>query len=71
MTSPTATLPRPEPVMVTIGRHRPVVPANRALPVPVQVPAIGKGEFRIIGDVDDDVAQAAECNCSAGDDNPY
>ncbi|WP_405612620.1 hypothetical protein [Streptomyces sp. NBC_00076] len=70
MTPSTATLPRLEPVMVTIGR-RPVAAASGTLPVPVQVPAIGKGEFRIIGDVDDDIAKAAECNCSAGDDNPY
>ncbi|SFE78475.1 hypothetical protein [Streptomyces mirabilis] len=70
MTPPTATLPRPEPVMVTIGR-RPAVAASGILPVPVQVPAIRKGDFQIIGDVDGDVAQAAGCNCSAGDDNPY
>lgn len=70
MNPSTATLPRPEPVMVAIG-CRPLAASTRTLPVPVQVPAIGKGEFRIIGDVDGDVAQAAGCNCSAGDDNPY
>ncbi len=70
MTPPTATLTRPEPVMVTIGR-RPPAASSDTLPVPVQVPTIGKGEFRIIVDVDGDVAQAAGCNCSAGDDNPY
>ncbi|GAA2520679.1 hypothetical protein GCM10010276_83910 [Streptomyces longisporus] len=70
MTPPTATPSRPEPVMVTIGR-RPDVTATRILPVPVQIPAISRGEVRIIGDVDMEVAQAAGCNCSAGDDNPY
>jgi len=70
MTPPTATQTRPEPVMVTIGR-RPAAAARGVLPVPAQVPAISKDEFRIIGDVDGDVAQAAGCNCSAGDDNPY
>ncbi|MEU6139078.1 hypothetical protein ABZ848_01820 [Streptomyces sp. NPDC047081] len=70
MTSPNATLPTSEPVVLTIGR-RPPVDAGGMLPVPVQVPTIGKGEFRIISDIDGDVAQAAGCNCSAGDDNPY
>ncbi|MCX5597181.1 hypothetical protein OOK29_03440 [Streptomyces phaeochromogenes] len=70
MTPPTATRTRPEPVMVTIGR-RPAIAASDILPVPVQVPAISEGEFRIINDVDGDVAQVAGCNCSAGDDNPY
>jgi hypothetical protein len=63
-------LTRSEPVIVTIGR-RPAVAASDMLPVPVRVPAVGEGEFRIIGDVDGDVAQVAGCNCSAGDDNPY
>jgi hypothetical protein len=70
MTPPTTAMPRPEPVMVTIGRS-PAVAASGTLPVPVQVPVVSMGEFRIVGDVDGDVAQAAGCNCSAGDDNPY
>jgi hypothetical protein len=70
MTPSTTALTRPEPVMVTIGR-RPAVAASGMLPVPVQLPVVSKGEFRIIGDVDGDVAQVAGCNCSAGDDNPY
>ncbi|MBJ6634026.1 hypothetical protein ACW69H_22270 [Streptomyces sp. SS10] len=27
--------------------------------------------FRIIGDLDVDVAESAGCSCSAGDDQPY
>ncbi|MEU1252677.1 hypothetical protein ACWHLZ_01680 [Streptomyces chartreusis] len=65
---PSATLTR-EPVLLTIGR-RPAE-ATGTLPVPVTPPPIGETEFRVIADIDGDVAQAAGCSCSAGDDNPY
>lgn len=70
MTPPTATLAPPrEPVMVTIGR-RPADGPTGVLPVPLNVSPIGDDEILIITDLDE-AAEAAECSCSAGDDQPY
>ena len=70
MTPPTATLAPPrEPVMVTIGLRPPAEPTG-ILPVSLTVTPIGDYEFQIIADLDE-AAEAAECSCSAGDDQPY
>ncbi len=70
MTPTSATLTRPAPVPVTIGL-RPPTEATGTLPVPVSAPPAPEGTFRIIGDLDVDVAESAGCSCSAGDDQPY
>jgi hypothetical protein len=70
MTPPTAALAPPrEPVMVTIGLRPPAEHAG-VLPVPLTVAPIEDDEFQIIADLDE-AAEAAECSCSAGDDQPY
>ncbi|WP_406387251.1 hypothetical protein [Streptomyces sp. NBC_00887] len=69
MTPPTTLLTRPGPVPVIIGL-RPRAGAAGALPVPLNVSPIGDDEIRIIADLDE-AAEAAECSCSAGDDQPY
>ena len=70
MTPPTAALVPPrEPVMIAIGLRPPTKPTG-LLPVPLTVSPIGDDEFQIIADLDE-VAEAAECSCSAGDDQPY
>lgn len=69
MTPPTTLLTRPGPVPVTIGL-RPPAEAVGALPVSLKVSPIGDDEIRIIADLDE-AAEAAECSCSAGDDQPY
>ncbi|MEV5087960.1 ATP-binding protein [Streptomyces griseoincarnatus] len=58
------------PVPVTIGL-RPPTEATGTLPVPISAPPVPEGTFRIIGDLDVDVAESAGCSCSAGDDQPY
>lgn len=70
MSPSAATITRPAPVMVTICR-RPHAEATGTLPVPIKSNPIGKDEFRIITDLDVDVAESAGCSCSAGDDQPY
>jgi hypothetical protein len=70
MTPPTAALAPPrEPVMVTIGLLPPTERTGIP-PVPLTVAPIGDDEFHIIADLDE-AAEAAECSCSAGDDQPY
>lgn len=70
MTPTSAALASPrEPVMVTIGQRQPTGPTG-LLPVPLSVAPIGDEEFEIIADLDE-AAEAAECSCSAGDDQPY
>jgi hypothetical protein len=70
MTPPTATMAPPrEPVMVTISLRPPTTPTG-VLPVPLAIAPIGNDEFQVIADLDE-AAEAAECSCSAGDDQPY
>ena len=70
MTPPTAALAPPrEPVVITIGLRPPTEPPG-VLPVPLNAAPIGDDEFQIIADLDE-AAEAAECSCSAGDDQPY
>jgi hypothetical protein len=57
-------------VPVSIGR-RPPRAAVGALPVAIDLTAIGDDEYQIISDLDGDIAEAAGCSCSAGDDQPY
>lgn len=70
MTTTTPTLTRPAPMPVTIARRRPAE-ATGPLPVPINPPLVADGDFRIIDDLDVDVAESAGCSCSAGDDQPY
>ncbi|MFJ8931977.1 hypothetical protein ACIRLA_35945 [Streptomyces sp. NPDC102364] len=69
MPPPTATATRPEPVLVAISRRPPAEEA-RTLPIPLDVDAIADDAFIVIGDIDKE-SEAAMCNCSASDDNPY
>ncbi|OQR59950.1 hypothetical protein B6E66_32495 [Streptomyces maremycinicus] len=70
MTPPTTLLAQPRtPVMVTIGR-RPSDEPGTVLPVPLRSIPLADDEVQIITDLDE-VAQGAECSCSAGDDQPY
>jgi hypothetical protein len=55
--------------MITIGLRPPAEPTG-ILPVPLTVAPIGDDGFQIIADLDE-AAEAAECSCSAGDDQPY
>ncbi|MFF5086009.1 hypothetical protein [Streptomyces niveus] len=70
MTPPTATLAPPrQPVMLTIG-VRPPNGTTGTLPVPLNVSPIEDDEIQIINNLDE-AAEAAECSCAAGDDQPY
>ncbi|WNI16256.1 hypothetical protein [Actinacidiphila sp. ITFR-21] len=70
MTPPAAALaPQRQPVSVTIGL-RPPAERTGILPVPLTIAPIRDDEFQIIADLDE-AAEAAECSCSAGDDQPY
>ncbi|MFD7438841.1 hypothetical protein [Streptomyces sp. NPDC059861] len=55
---------------LTIGL-RPPAEATGTLPVPLTPPPVAEGTFQVIDDLDGDVAEAARCSCSAGDDQPY
>jgi hypothetical protein len=71
MTPPTATLTPPrEPVMVTIGPRPTIVQPAGPLPVPLPAIPLRNDEVQILTDLDE-AAEAAECSCSAGDDQPY